>query len=150
MCKNTFLKHGLVHVYYMYICICKHLFMYMHIIICRFMHIMPTLLKTYSNNQPNPVLCQAIEFVCRQFYILHRKPFILQASHHKVLAKEVKFKLFGPYAILFLRNSSVYDLIWIRKKYFGSIYSVHILNFVCQILLHLTFLMIILYRCLAV
>lgn len=63
-------------------CICKHLFMYMCIIICRFMHIMPTLLKTYSNNQPNPVLCQAIEFVCRQFYILHRKPFILQASHH--------------------------------------------------------------------
>eukprot|EP00105_Crassostrea_gigas_P024973 XP_011445404.1 PREDICTED: protein unc-80 homolog isoform X2 [Crassostrea gigas] len=43
-----------------------------------FMHIMPTLLKTYSNNQPNPVLCQAIEFVCRQFYVLHRKPFILQ------------------------------------------------------------------------
>ncbi|XP_048774238.1 protein unc-80 homolog isoform X3 [Ostrea edulis] len=43
-----------------------------------FMHVMPTLLKTYSNNQPNPVLCQAIEFVCRQFYILHRKPFILQ------------------------------------------------------------------------
>ncbi|KAK3087178.1 hypothetical protein FSP39_002695 [Pinctada imbricata] len=43
-----------------------------------FMHIMPTLLKVYSNNQPNPVICQALEFVCCQFYILHRKPFILQ------------------------------------------------------------------------
>lgn len=80
MCNNALLKHGLVQVYCM--CICNHLFLYMYVIICRFMHIMPTLLKTYSNNQPNPVLCQAIEFVCRQFYILHRKPFILQASHH--------------------------------------------------------------------
>ncbi|XP_052063828.1 protein unc-80 homolog [Mytilus californianus] len=43
-----------------------------------FMYIMPSLLKTYSNNQPNPVLCSAIQFVCKTFYILHRKPFILQ------------------------------------------------------------------------
>ena len=39
---------------------------------------MPTLLRVYSNNQPNPVLQDAIQFVCKQFYILHRKPFILQ------------------------------------------------------------------------
>ncbi|XP_021380201.1 protein unc-80 homolog isoform X3 [Mizuhopecten yessoensis] len=43
-----------------------------------FLYLMPTLLKIYSNNQPNPVLCQAVEYVCKQFYILHRKPFILQ------------------------------------------------------------------------
>ncbi|XP_036354476.1 protein unc-80 homolog isoform X2 [Octopus sinensis] len=43
-----------------------------------FLHIMPTILRVYSNNQPNTVLCKAIEFTCRQFYILHRKPFILQ------------------------------------------------------------------------
>ncbi|XP_059153938.1 protein unc-80 homolog isoform X2 [Physella acuta] len=43
-----------------------------------FLYIMPTLLRVYSNNQPNPVLKQAIHFVCKQFYILHRKPFILQ------------------------------------------------------------------------
>ncbi|GFR73733.1 Unc-80-like protein [Elysia marginata] len=43
-----------------------------------FLHIMPTLLRVYSNNQPNPVLQNAIQFVCKQFYILHRKPFILQ------------------------------------------------------------------------
>lgn len=42
------------------------------------MYIMPTLLRVYSNNQPNTVLKQAIHFVCRQFYILHRKPFVLQ------------------------------------------------------------------------
>ncbi|KAK6194683.1 hypothetical protein SNE40_000272 [Patella caerulea] len=43
-----------------------------------FLYIMPTLLRVYSNNQPNPVLKKAIHFVCRQFYILHRKPFMLQ------------------------------------------------------------------------
>ncbi|CAE1324419.1 UNC80 [Acanthosepion pharaonis] len=43
-----------------------------------FLHVMPTLLRVYSNNQPNTVLCKSIEFTCRQFYILHRKPFILQ------------------------------------------------------------------------
>ncbi|XP_071097692.1 protein unc-80 homolog [Haliotis cracherodii] len=43
-----------------------------------FLYIMPTLLRVYSNNQPNLVLKKAIHFVCRQFYILHRKPFILQ------------------------------------------------------------------------
>ena len=46
----------------------------------RFMYIMPTLLKTYSNNQPNPVLITALQFVCKTFYILHRKPFILQVG----------------------------------------------------------------------
>jgi hypothetical protein len=46
----------------------------------RFLYIMPTLLKTYSNNQPNPVLITAIQFVCKTFYILHRKPFILQVG----------------------------------------------------------------------
>ncbi|KAK7491630.1 hypothetical protein BaRGS_00017083 [Batillaria attramentaria] len=43
-----------------------------------FLYIMPTLLRVYSNNQPNTVLQQAIHFACRQFYILHRKPFVLQ------------------------------------------------------------------------
>ena len=49
-----------------------------HAVPCRFLYIMPTLLRMYSNNQPNSVLCQAIHFACRQFYILHRKPFVLQ------------------------------------------------------------------------
>ncbi|KAK7094571.1 hypothetical protein V1264_006106 [Littorina saxatilis] len=43
-----------------------------------FLYVMPTLLRVYSNNQPNSVLCNAIHFVCRQFYVLHRKPFVLQ------------------------------------------------------------------------
>lgn len=46
----------------------------------RFLHVMPTLLRVYSNNQSNPVICSAIQFTCRQFYILHRKPFILQVE----------------------------------------------------------------------
>ena len=39
---------------------------------------MPSMLKVYSNHQSNPVLCQAIEFACCQFYTLHQKPFMLQ------------------------------------------------------------------------
>ncbi|XP_055936881.1 protein unc-80 homolog isoform X2 [Argiope bruennichi] len=40
--------------------------------------IMPTILRIYSNHQTNNLLCRTLEFVCKQFYILHRKPFILQ------------------------------------------------------------------------
>ncbi|KAL5011899.1 hypothetical protein ScPMuIL_010450 [Solemya velum] len=56
--------------------ICRH---FKHIFSMNgFMHVMPTILRVYSNNQSNPVICSAIQFACRQFYILHRKPFILQ------------------------------------------------------------------------
>ncbi|UYV66725.1 unc-80 [Cordylochernes scorpioides] len=40
--------------------------------------IMPTILRSYSNHQTNGLLCRTLEFVCKQFYIMHRKPFILQ------------------------------------------------------------------------
>ncbi|KAG8197196.1 hypothetical protein JTE90_011351 [Oedothorax gibbosus] len=40
--------------------------------------IMPTMLRIYSNHQTNSLLCRTLEFVCKQFYMLHRKPFILQ------------------------------------------------------------------------
>ncbi|OQR76167.1 protein unc-80-like, partial [Tropilaelaps mercedesae] len=40
--------------------------------------IMPTMLQIYSNHQTNGLLCRTIEFICKQFYIMHRKPFILQ------------------------------------------------------------------------
>ncbi|KAG9510770.1 Protein unc-80-like protein, partial [Fragariocoptes setiger] len=43
-----------------------------------FMPIMPTIVRTYSNHQNNHLLCRSIEFVCKQFYIMHRKPFMLQ------------------------------------------------------------------------
>lgn len=36
------------------------------------------LLQVYADFEGNPLLRQGIEFCCRQFYILHRKPFILQ------------------------------------------------------------------------
>ena len=48
--------------------------------ICRFLYVMPTLLKVYSNNQPNPVLCGAIQFVCQQFYILYLQISICDAN----------------------------------------------------------------------
>lgn len=34
--------------------------------------------QVYADYESNPQLRQAIEFACRQFYILHRKPFVLQ------------------------------------------------------------------------
>ncbi|MCP9264094.1 Protein unc-80 [Dirofilaria immitis] len=40
-----------------------------------FFLIMPTILRCYSQRQTNPLLCRTIEYVCKQFYILHRKPF---------------------------------------------------------------------------
>ncbi|XP_038644467.1 protein unc-80 homolog isoform X4 [Scyliorhinus canicula] len=40
--------------------------------------ILPSMLQVYADYESNPLLRQAIEFSCRQFYILHRKPFILQ------------------------------------------------------------------------
>lgn len=43
-----------------------------------FFLIMPTLLRCYSQRQTNRVFCSVVEFLCRQFYTLHRKPFLLQ------------------------------------------------------------------------
>uniref|UniRef100_A0AAV2LCH5 Protein UNC80 C-terminal domain-containing protein n=1 Tax=Knipowitschia caucasica TaxID=637954 RepID=A0AAV2LCH5_KNICA len=40
--------------------------------------ILPTMLQVYADYESNPLLRRGIEFCCRQFYILHRKPFILQ------------------------------------------------------------------------
>uniref|UniRef100_A0ACB8G170 Protein unc-80 n=1 Tax=Sphaerodactylus townsendi TaxID=933632 RepID=A0ACB8G170_9SAUR len=40
--------------------------------------ILPTMLQVYADYESNPQLRQATEFACRQFYILHRKPFVLQ------------------------------------------------------------------------
>ncbi|KRX53102.1 Protein unc-80 [Trichinella sp. T9] len=43
-----------------------------------FFMIMPTILRCFSHYQTNDLLCDAIRFTCKQFYIMHRKPFILQ------------------------------------------------------------------------
>ncbi|VDP17165.1 unnamed protein product [Soboliphyme baturini] len=43
-----------------------------------FFFIMPTILRCFSKYQTNPLLCDAIKFTCKQFYIMHRKPFVLQ------------------------------------------------------------------------
>ncbi|KAF8565274.1 hypothetical protein P879_07925 [Paragonimus westermani] len=40
--------------------------------------ILPTLLRVYNQQMHNVVLTQAVEFTCRQFYVMHRTPFILQ------------------------------------------------------------------------
>nr|CDS15467.1 protein unc 80 [Echinococcus granulosus] len=43
-----------------------------------YLSILPTIIRVYHNNQHNGILKQAIEFIFRQFYIMHRTPFILQ------------------------------------------------------------------------
>lgn len=40
--------------------------------------ILPTLLRVYNQQVSNAVLTQAVEFTCRQFYVMHRTPFVLQ------------------------------------------------------------------------
>ncbi|XP_049820328.1 protein unc-80 homolog isoform X2 [Aethina tumida] len=40
--------------------------------------IMPTLLKIYSNHQTNTLVTTTIEYAVKQFYLMNRKPFILQ------------------------------------------------------------------------
>lgn len=40
--------------------------------------IMPTLLQIYSNFQTNKLVTTTIEYAVKQFYLLNRKPFILQ------------------------------------------------------------------------
>lgn len=40
--------------------------------------VMPNLMRIYSNNQTNELITKTIEFVCKQLYVLHRKPFLLQ------------------------------------------------------------------------
>lgn len=55
----------------------------------------PTLLRIYSNYQNNSLVTRTIEFTVQQFYIMHRKPFMLQ--------------LFGSVAVLLdTDESSVY------------------------------------------
>lgn len=39
---------------------------------------MPTLLQIYSNFQTNKLVTTTIEYAVKQFYLLNRKPFILQ------------------------------------------------------------------------
>ncbi|GLV31802.1 uncoordinated 80 [Carabus blaptoides fortunei] len=40
--------------------------------------IMPTLLKIYSNHQSNKLITTTVEYAVKQFYLMNRKPFILQ------------------------------------------------------------------------
>ncbi|CAF0857757.1 unnamed protein product [Adineta steineri] len=59
-----------------YINIVKH---FRHIFATNgYLLIMPTFLRVYSNLQSNPMLKKSIEFCCKQFFILHRIPFLLQ------------------------------------------------------------------------
>ncbi|CAB4005474.1 Hypothetical predicted protein, partial [Paramuricea clavata] len=53
-------------------------------------HILPTLALLYSHHENNEIVCNAVELVISQFYILHQKPFLLQlfASIEPILLTE--------------------------------------------------------------
>lgn len=67
--------------------------------------IMPTLLQLYSTHQTNKLVTTTVEYAVKQFYLMHRKPYILQmfGSISAILdtddtstlgeAHKVKFKL---------------------------------------------------------
>ncbi|XP_065337258.1 protein unc-80 homolog isoform X7 [Cloeon dipterum] len=40
--------------------------------------VMPTLMQIYSNHQTNKLVTRTVEYTVKQFYLMHRKPFILQ------------------------------------------------------------------------
>jgi hypothetical protein len=44
----------------------------------RYALIMPTIVRIYSNIQSNVMVKKAIEYCCRQMFVLHRLPFVLQ------------------------------------------------------------------------
>lgn len=46
--------------------------------ISRYLLIMPTLMQIYSNHQTNKLVTRTVEYTVKQFYLMHRKPFILQ------------------------------------------------------------------------
>uniref|UniRef100_A0A0N4ZFZ3 UNC80 domain-containing protein n=1 Tax=Parastrongyloides trichosuri TaxID=131310 RepID=A0A0N4ZFZ3_PARTI len=70
-----------------------------------FFLIIPTILRCYSQRQTNRMFCESIEFLCKQFYILHRKPFLLQ--------------MFGAIANLIDMNANMLDVnpVKIKGKY---------------------------------
>uniref|UniRef100_A0A914HFS7 Uncharacterized protein n=1 Tax=Globodera rostochiensis TaxID=31243 RepID=A0A914HFS7_GLORO len=43
--------------------------------------IMPTILRCYSQRQPNRLFTQVVEFVCKQFYVLHPNPMRVKAKY---------------------------------------------------------------------
>ena len=44
----------------------------------RYQHIMPTLFSMYRESKNDSIVSRSIEFIMKQLYIIHRKPFILQ------------------------------------------------------------------------
>uniref|UniRef100_A0A5S6PYL0 UNC80 domain-containing protein n=1 Tax=Trichuris muris TaxID=70415 RepID=A0A5S6PYL0_TRIMR len=76
-----------------------------------FFTIMPTILRCFSHYQTNPLLCDAVRFTCKQFYIMHRKPFILQ--------------MFGSVANIldFSENEQDFSLMKIKNVHFYELLS---------------------------
>ena len=59
--------------------------------------VLPSLMRIYSNNQTNEMITRTVEYVCKQLYILHRKPFLLQmfGSVAPILDRDDKESQFG-------------------------------------------------------
>lgn len=63
----------------LFIALSQTIFIFICLFLCfRYLLIMPTLLKIYSNHQTNKLITTTIEYAVKQFYLMNRKPFILQ------------------------------------------------------------------------
>ena len=49
-----------------------------HPLLIRYFLVMPSLHRIYSNYQTNELITRTVEYTCKQLYVLHRKPFLLQ------------------------------------------------------------------------
>ena len=75
----------------------------------RFTFIMPTILKVYSSHTSSPVVCNVINFACRQFLLLHRNPFVLQV---------------GPLLLLLLLLENLWFPFKIVKAFFNLVFYI--------------------------
>lgn len=63
--------------------------------------------QVYADYESDPLLRQGIEFCCRQFYILHRKPFILQLFASVAPLLEFTVRLLSTHIQIFVTFASL-------------------------------------------
>ncbi|PAA86705.1 hypothetical protein BOX15_Mlig002066g1 [Macrostomum lignano] len=74
--------------------------------------IIPTILRVYNLSQKNSLVTHAIECACKQFFILHRTPFILQLFGSIASSLDLDAKESSPTEFYKIKPSSLYRLLW--------------------------------------
>jgi len=63
---------------YNIMCICVVYWYFIILYTHRYLLIIPTLLQLYASHHTNKIVTRSIEYTIKQFYLMNRKPFILQ------------------------------------------------------------------------